>query len=115
MKEWFQQEIVGPIREVDKNHGNKRSSKWNTVRAIYLKMEPECVVCGTKKGLHVHHIQPFHLRPDLELDLDNLITLCRKHHFTFGHLGWWSSWNVAVQEDALHWGFKYECRPSRSK
>jgi hypothetical protein len=47
----------------------------------------------------------------LELDRANLITLCRDHHFWFGHLGSWSSWNANVREDAAIWRAKIANRP----
>jgi hypothetical protein len=52
---------------------------------------------------------PFHVRPDLELDEWNLITLCREHHFRIGHDPdgpWrpkkpsWSASNPLVREHA---------------
>jgi hypothetical protein len=42
-------------------------------------------------------------RPDLELDLRNLITLCEsgdKHHITLGHLGDFQSYNPNIREHA---------------
>lgn len=32
--------------------------------------------------LHVHHLQSIEERPDLALDLDNLLTVCSTHHPT---------------------------------
>jgi hypothetical protein len=43
---------------------------------------------------------PFHIRPNLELDPSNLITLCRGHHLYVGHNGNWKLWNPRVREDA---------------
>jgi thymidylate synthase (FAD) len=40
-----------------------------------------CQLCGTiSKQLDAHHIIPVWARPDLVLDLDNLVTLCRRCH-----------------------------------
>src|SRR6266704_2175619 len=69
--------------------------------------EPACVACGYKgDGIQVHHIKPFHLHPHLELDPDNLITLCqvdgREHHLLLGHLDEWASYNEHVRADAKH-------------
>jgi hypothetical protein len=54
--------------------------------------------------LQVHHIKPFHLHPNLELDPRNLITLCelpgRDHHLLIGHLDEWESYNVNVRDGA---------------
>ena len=58
--------------------GSKRSSKWPKVRKDYLKLNPECAACGGKTSLNVHHILPYHIRPDLELEPSNLLTLCEK-------------------------------------
>ncbi|GCE16544.1 HNH endonuclease [Dictyobacter kobayashii] len=62
------------------------------------------MVCGHRgKGLQVHHIKPFHLYPELELDPNNLITLCeirgRTHHLLIGHLDDWESYNIRVRAD----------------
>jgi len=80
--------------------GAARSSKWSAVRRDFLKLHPACEACGSTDDLNVHHIQPFNVAPELELDPTNLITLCRKHHFEVGHLGNWKSANATVREDA---------------
>ena len=80
--------------------GATRSGAWPTVEKQFLKANPTCSACGTNKHLNVHHIQPFHLNPQLELDTSNLITLCRVDHFTTGHLKSWASWNKDVRSDA---------------
>ena len=59
------------------------------------------MACGSCKKPEVHHIVPVHLAPQLELDPENLITLCDKYcHFIFGHLMNYKSWNVDVLEDS---------------
>lgn len=95
--------------------GAARSSKWPEVQKAFLKQNPTCAVCN-KKGsvlnpLNVHHQNPFHAKPELELDPNNLITLCRIHHFWWGHLGNWASWNVDVEVDARIWSDKIKHRP----
>lgn len=37
-----------------------------------------CAICGTTKGIHIHHIIPYRLSQDNSVD--NLIPLCRRHH-----------------------------------
>ena len=82
-----------------------RSPKWPTVRTAFLRQHPRCEACGTRHDLNVHHVQPFHLYPDKELDPDNLITLCRPCHLKYGHAcddqGHvnWSCENPHVRED----------------
>jgi 5-methylcytosine-specific restriction protein A len=80
--------------------GGERSSKWPAVRNYFVKLHPACEACGTTESLNVHHIIPFHERPELELDLANLITLCRDHHFSLGHFRNWSKYNPNVRRDA---------------
>ena len=65
--------------------GDPRSSQWPTVRRQFVSSNPECAACGSTETLNVHHIEPFHLNPERELDPSNLITLCREHHFRVGH------------------------------
>lgn len=90
--------------EIARRHGRERSQEWPRVEHEHLLHEPTCVVCGYKGSqLQVHHIKPFHLYPELELDPRNLITLCeargRDHHLLIGHLGNWESYNPNVRED----------------
>ena len=74
------------IESVDADvYEGERSSEWQAVRNDFVKRHPFCAACGSNKALNVHHIEPFHLRPELELDEWNLITLCRRHHFEIGH------------------------------
>ena len=62
-----------------------RSPHWPAVRAEHLRKHPVCEACGTVDHLNVHHVEPFHLHPEKELDPTNFVTLCRLHHFTIGH------------------------------
>ena len=62
-----------------------RSGQWVQVRNEFVRRHPRCEACGSAYQLNVHHVIPFHERPDLELDEGNLITLCREHHFRIGH------------------------------
>lgn len=81
-----------------------RSPEWPAVAHAHLAKEPACRVCGHRgQGLQVHHVKPFHLYPNLELDPNNLITLCelkgRDHHLLIGHLDDWESYNPQVRTD----------------
>ena len=100
----------------DTSFGARRSKDWKRVRKEHLKLHPYCAVTGTKKKRQVHHIEPFHERPDLELDPTNLITLSGKKilgvkpHQFFGHLGNFRSANPNVVEDARIWNYKLKTR-----
>lgn len=83
--------------------GAKRSACWAKARKAHLKRQPECQACGQTSFLSVHHAVPYHLRPDLECDPSNLITLCEKSerfgfgcHLIIGHCGRWSYNNPNV-------------------
>ncbi len=106
---------VGLSRAAKPGDG-KRSAQWPTVRKHHLERQPCCQVCGSDKGLEVHHIRPFHLHPKLELDPANLITLCEGTrggcHFLFGHLENWHSFNPNVVSDAAAWREKIAHRPA---
>lgn len=106
-------------KESDKApRGSKRSTRWPSVRRKFIKNNPCCAVCGASKGkLEVHHIVPFHIDKELELDPSNLITLCENMndgvscHLLFGHLGSYRSYNVNVRKDASLWAKKLKQRP----
>ena len=97
--------------------GSKSSGHWPKIREEHLLKNPKCALCGGDKKLEVHHIRPFHLHPDLELNPDNLITLCESKdngancHLLFGHLGNFKSFNVDVQKDSGEWNDKILNRP----
>jgi hypothetical protein len=87
----------------------ERSPAWPKVEKTFEAAHPKCVVCGATRQLNVHHKFPFHYvvlcgRPDLELDLRNLMTLCvqqdNEHHVLLGHLGDYESYNPQVVECA---------------
>ena len=92
-----------------------RSSKWGSVRKKFLKVNNYCAVCNTRKKLEVHHRIPFHVNPELELDTTNLITLCRKHHFSIGHLEYWRSWNIDINTSVIYFNKLLRDRPTKRK
>lgn len=86
------------------NRGLKRSPHWPEARDGHLKEFPFCFGCGTNEKVEVHHILPFHLFPEFELDPRNWLSLCMKRghecHFRLGHLFDWSAWNPDVVLEA---------------
>ncbi len=95
-------------------YGVPRHAKWDKVRREHLENNRSCLVCDIKLGLDVHHIIPYWQRPDLELDLKNLVTLCGppwNHHFWWGHLGSWKSYNLRIERDAEWFKRRVESRP----
>src|SRR5688572_5154283 len=55
-----------------------RGSQWRRIRKGILRIIPCCVLCGTTKGIQVHHVIPYRLTRDNSPR--NLVPLCRKHH-----------------------------------
>lgn len=82
----------------------RRSNQWPVLRKKWLGIEPECQSCNKITKLEVHHIKPVHLYPELELNEENLITLCENPtmncHFIMGHCLNWLAWNKDVRFDA---------------
>ena len=101
--------------------GKRRSSHWRNIRAHHLREHPRCHVCGGKKKLQVHHLIPFWVAPDLELEPTNLITLCEagkygvKCHLLFGHLGNFSRVNTQCEADAAEWRVKFRTKHRLAK
>lgn len=82
-----------------------RSPRWAHLRSLFLVKGAKCAACGYTKSLNVHHVLPFSLYPEKELDSTNLIVLGEacpggNHHLMFGHLLNWKSFNVNVRTDA---------------
>jgi hypothetical protein len=101
--------ILKVIRKIKDpgSHGNKRSPEWSKVRKEHIKNNPACAACGSILKCEVHHIKPFHDNPELELDPNNLITLCEARkwltcHLFTGHLGSYKNDNPDVRKDAAY-------------
>lgn len=80
-----------------------RSDKWPKIEKEYLAKQPKCQACNGTQRLNVHHKQPFHIHPELELDLNNLITLCMgatECHIRIGHGDDFKMYNPNVVTDA---------------
>ena len=93
--------VQSSLRERSK--AKKRSPKWRHVEKTFLATHRMCAACGAEKRLQVHHIKPFHLHPELELDQKNLITLCmtmNECHLRIGHGGSFSAYDPHVVSDA---------------
>ena len=93
----------GALRERAK--AKDRSPHWPALRARYLKASPTCAACGSKRLMQVHHVAPYHLHPNLELEPTNLIGLCqwRLHHLDIGHGGNFQGYNPTVVDDAAQY------------
>lgn len=91
--------------------GQPRSSGWAGVRAKHLKIQKACQACGATGQLEVHHVVPFHIQPELELEPGNLLTLCNDCHLTWGHLRNWQSWNDHVRQDVSWYYLRVQNRP----
>jgi hypothetical protein len=88
-----------------REHGKRtdRSPNRRTVEREHLAVNPLCAACGGKRRVQVHHIRPFHLHPELELDPKNLITLCMgptECHLRIGHGDDFKAYNPNVIADA---------------
>jgi hypothetical protein len=110
-------EYAESVDQSNNIYGAERSGHWPTVMHHFLRGERYndktarwedfhdgvdrscCRCCGSKENLNVHHITPFHLDASKECDPDNLVTLCRDHHFVVGHLRNWKDSNPNVCAD----------------
>jgi 5-methylcytosine-specific restriction protein A len=97
--------------------GATRSPEWPRVRAAHLLKEPACQVCGGTTKLNVHHVRPFHLHPELELDDNNLITLCTGSsntlncHVRFGHWdNFRTKYNPQIRLEAPKWKARFDAK-----
>ena len=78
---------------------DSRSSRWPALRNRHITAHPNCIACGGK-ATTVHHLRPFHLRPDLELDPGNLRSMCDNCHLHIGHLGNFQNENPDLDQHA---------------
>ena len=85
-----------------------RHNNWDELRdEILSRPGVECMGCGSKKGLTVHHIKPFSTHPELELVEQNLVVVCHKSdrfknwscHKTICHFNNWQNINENAIRD----------------
>ncbi len=85
--------------------GASLNCSWQKCKREFFKIVPkECVCCGSKKKVELHHKKPRHLFPELALDHKNLIALCgggRGCHFHIGHLNSYFTYNETI--DLVAW------------
>lgn len=84
------------------NVGVARSPQWKALREKFIALNNRCKACGNRDDLEVHHILPFHLYPEKELDFSNLMTLCcdgrlGNCHLLWGHCGRWREYSPRVE------------------
>ena len=83
----------------------ERSPEWTELRNRFVHDHPVCVVCGSESDIQVHHLKTFKLWPGLELDYDNLVTLCISKrlgfncHLEIGHGGSYKYYNPYIKDD----------------
>lgn len=71
---WYQNNSIG------ENHKKRNSYGYRKWREAVIARDKVCQKCGSTKNLEAHHIKPFSMYPELRLDLNNGLTLCRKCH-----------------------------------
>ena len=82
-----------------------RSSRWPGARRAFLKTHTKCAACGSDVLLQVHHMQPLHLKPELELDPKNFIVLCmgkNECHLLLGHGDNFKKYNPYIAADVMN-------------
>ena len=63
-----------------KKQNEKAKEKWEQVRNQVLERDNfKCIICG-KPATQVHHIHLRSKRKDLLYEINNLVSLCDKHH-----------------------------------
>lgn len=81
----------GKSTQWDKLHNSQEYKAWRL--AVWSRDHFSCQKCGVKQSrtnpLHAHHIKPKSKYPELVLDIDNGLTVCKKCHLFihYGHAG----------------------------
>lgn len=66
------------IKKGDSNDGFYSSPAWRKMKQTVLFVFGKvCMKCKSTKNIHVDHIKPRSLYPELELDINNMQVLCR--------------------------------------
>ncbi len=81
---WQSENVEGPANPmwgVETNPNGRGSHRWLRQREAALERDRHrCVQCGATEPLHVHHVVPWEAGQEDPHALDNLRTLCARHH-----------------------------------
>lgn len=58
----------------------RNKKKWLKLKSKILYEKGKCEICGSNNYLHVHHILPRSSNPELAMDIENLMVLCKNCH-----------------------------------
>ena len=75
-----------------------RSPRWPAFVHQLLRERPLCEGCGRRSETG-HHVIPFHVRPDLELDPGNVVPVCPPCPFVVCHGGNWQLYIPTARAD----------------
>ncbi|GEM_PF-5105015 len=79
--------ILRRIRGNPLESDKRRSGNYHNWRETILKRDNySCQCCGRSKSLEVHHLHPYSERPDLRLDVNNGVILCKECHKRYHYL-----------------------------
>ena len=100
--------VLGVNPQMPAGPQHPRSTHWPAFRARVIAGQPACECCGRAEKLEVHHIVPFHIEPNLELERENVMVLCEGDtwncHLWVGHLGdFRRRYNPEARHDAAVW------------
>lgn len=75
-----------PKSKTPKRVHGKGYSEWREL--VLVNTDFRCAICDTLVNVQAHHIESYHANPQLRLDPDNGVALCKRchddFHFTFG-------------------------------
>ena len=82
-----------------------RSGRWRALRNEMVREHPRCFVCGAPTTV-IHHLRPFGVDHDGELNRMNLIWYCDRCHLFVGHLCCFRAWNTNCRNDSVEMKWK---------
>lgn len=59
----------------------KNMNKW--AREVHKRCSYKCAICGSSRLLEAHHLEAWNSNRELRFDINNGVTLCKKHHKEF--------------------------------
>jgi len=89
----------------------RNSYAVNKSMRVYRKKGREngtcrCFHCGSTRNIHIHHIYPVCVAPELAGDPSNFLFACAKHHLVLCHNGNWKNYVENLDQISFtlkHW------------
>lgn len=76
----------------------RKTKEYRQWKARVIRRDKHCIICGSHKNRHAHHLENGAHNPDLRFDESNGVCLCKHCHMNF-HCNYKKSYRCKCTQD----------------